>query len=85
LGGTALAYGVIGIIYGISLNRLQKSIGKIAKYAGIFEIIAGCFFLIIILSFFNLAVYIPAKILEIIIIYKAIVLIKTKQEEINIA
>lgn len=48
LGGTALAFGVIGIIYGVSLVRLHKSVGKIAKYAGIFEIIAGCFFLTII-------------------------------------
>jgi len=85
LGGSPLAFGVIGIIYGISLNRLHTSIGKIAKYAGIFEIIAGCFFLTIILSPINLAVFIPARILEIIIIYKAIEIIKTKQQESNFA
>jgi len=81
LGGIALAFGVIGIIYGISLNRLHKSIGKIAKYAGIFEIIAGCFFLTIILSFFGLAIFIPARILELIIIYKVLEIIKMKQDE----
>lgn len=85
LGGTALAFGVIGILYGVSLNRLHKSIGIISKYAGILEIIAGCFFLTIILSFFNLAVFIPARILEIIIIYKVIEIIKMKQKENNIA
>lgn len=85
LGGSALAFGVIGIIYGISLNRLHNSIGKIAKYAGILEIIGGCFFLTIVLSFFNIAIFIPAKIVEIIIIYKAIEIIKTKQDESSIA
>ena len=83
LGGTALAFGVIGIIYGISLNRLHKSVGIIAKYAGILEIIAGCFFLTIVLAFFNFAVFIPARILEIIIIFKMIELIKTKETEQN--
>lgn len=85
LGGSALAFGVIGIIYGISLNRLHRSIGKIAKYAGILEIIGGCFFLTFVLSFFNIAIFIPAKVLEIIIIYKVIEIIKTKQNENNIA
>jgi len=85
LGGNAFAFGIIGIIYGVSLKRLQNSVGKIAKYASVLEIIAGCFFLTIVLSFLNLAIYIPAKILEIIIIYKIIEIIKTKQKENNIA
>lgn len=85
LGGVALTFGGIGIIYGVSLNRLQNSIGKISKFAGIFEIIAGCFFLTIILSFIGFIILIPAQLFEIIIIYKAIEIIKSKQKENNFA
>ena len=81
LGGVALTFGGIGIIYGVSLNRLQKSIGKITKYAGVFEIIAGCFFLTIALSFVGHILLIPAELFEIIILFKVIEIIKTKQTE----
>lgn len=43
IGAEALTFGGIGIVYGISLFRLSKSIGDTARFAGIFELIAGCF------------------------------------------
>ena len=83
MGGVALTFGAFGIIYGISLRRLNL-IGKVAKTAGLFEILAGCFFLTIVLSFMGFIMLIPAEILEIIILFKAIELIRQKQTEIGI-
>jgi hypothetical protein len=79
LGGEALTFGGIGIIYGISLLRLQKPIGLIVNFAGVFEIVAACFFLTIILAFVGQIILIPAELFEIVIIYKSIELIKSKQ------
>ena len=82
-GASALTFGIIGIIYGISLLRLTKTLGKTPKYAGLLEIIGGCFLLTIIFAFIGLIIYIPAVILEIIVIFKVIEIIKTKQTENN--
>jgi transcriptional regulator with XRE-family HTH domain len=79
LGAEALTFGVIGIIYGVSLLRLNKSFGSIANYAGVFEIIVACFFLTIVLAFIGDIFLIPAELFEIVIIYKSIELIKSKQ------
>ncbi|MEL7585608.1 MAG: helix-turn-helix transcriptional regulator [Prolixibacteraceae bacterium] len=81
LGAAALTFGGIGIIYGLSLKRLEYSIGTIVKYAAFFEILAGCFFLTIVLSFISFILLIPAGLFEIIILYKAVIIIKEKQEE----
>ena len=84
-GVSALTFGIIGIIYGISLLRLTKSLGRTPKYAGLLEIIGGCFLLTIILAFIGLIIYIPAVLLEIIVIFKVIEIIKSKQNENNFA
>jgi len=78
-GASALTFGIIGIIYGVSLLRLQRSTGSAAAVAGIIEIIAGCFLLTIILAFIGLVLYLPAELVEIIIIFKVIEIIKSKQ------
>ncbi len=78
-GASALTFGIISIIYGASLLRLQRSTGSAATVAGIVEIIAGCFLLTIILAFIGLILYLPAEIIEIIIIFKVIEIIKSKQ------
>jgi transcriptional regulator with XRE-family HTH domain len=79
LGAQALTFGGIGILYGISLIKLQRSFGQIPIVAGIFEIAAACFFLTIILSFVGHILLIPAELLEIVILYKAVEIIKSKQ------
>lgn len=84
-GASALTFGIICIIYGYSLISLKKSIGRIAKYAGLLEIICGCFLLTIVLSFVGLIIFIPAELIEIIIIFKVIEIIKIKQAEGNFA
>jgi len=75
----SFTYGGILIVYGVALMRLQTSVGKIARYAGLFEIIAGCFFLTILLGFVGYFVLMPAELLEIIILFKVIDLTITKR------
>lgn len=84
-GASALTFGFMGIIYGVSLLRLESSVGGVSKYAGFLEIIGGCFLLTVILAFVGLLIYIPAELLEIIIIFKVIEIIKTKQTVNNFA
>lgn len=79
LGAQALTFGGIGILYGISLIKLQRSFGSVPIAAGIFEIAGSCFFLTIILSFVGHILLIPAELLEIVILYKAVEIIKSKQ------
>ncbi|OFX84902.1 MAG: hypothetical protein A2W99_03895 [Bacteroidetes bacterium GWF2_33_16] len=82
---SAVTFGILGIIYGISLIRLKSSVGRISLYAGLLEIIGGCFLLTVALAFVGLLIYIPAELFEIIIIFKVIYIIKTKQTENNFA
>ncbi len=81
LGSEAVVFGCIGILYGISLLRLRSSLGTVSKYAGAFEILTGFFFLTIILSFIGFITQVPAELFEIILLYKSVDIIKSKQEE----
>lgn len=81
LGSEALTFGGIGILFGVSLLKLQKPLGQLAVIAGIFEIFAACFFLTIIFAFVGEIILIPAELLEIVILYKVLELVKSKQPE----
>lgn len=74
----SLTFGGIGIIFGIALRRLDRSLGRIAEFAGIIEIMAACFFVTAIFGFMGLIVQIPAVLLEIILIYKTMETVKAK-------
>lgn len=76
MGGAAFTFGAIGILYGRALYVLKNKLGRVAKYAGVFEILSGCFFLTIIFSFIGFITLIPAELFEIIILFKMIDLIK---------
>lgn len=78
LGAEALTFGGMGIIYGVSLLQLKLPLGRVPVWAGVFEIIAACFFLTLILSFAGFIVLIPAELFEIIILFKTAEIIKTK-------
>jgi hypothetical protein len=43
--------------------------------------LTGCFFLTVVLSFMGFIVRIPAELIEIILLYKSVDIIKSKQEE----
>jgi transcriptional regulator with XRE-family HTH domain len=81
LGAQALTFGVIGILFGVSLIKLQNSFGQLPIIAGIFEIFAACFLLTILLAFVGLIILIPAELLEIIILYKAVEIIRALKSE----
>ncbi len=77
LGTESFIYGGILIVYGISLRRLRTDVGNIARWAGLFEILAGCFFITIVLGFIGFFVLMPANLLEIIMLYKGIEIINS--------
>jgi transcriptional regulator with XRE-family HTH domain len=84
-GASALTFGVIGIMYGIALLRLKNPLGRISSLVGVLEIVAGFFLLTLILALVGLLLYIPSVLVQIIIIFKAIELVKAKQTEVNSA
>ena len=84
LGAEALTFGGTGILFGVSLIKLQKSFGQIPVIAGIFEIFAACFFLTLLFAFVGQIILIPAELLEIVILFKAVEIIKSKQPESEI-
>ncbi len=81
LGAQALTFGGIGILFGVSLIKLQRASGQLPVLAGIFEIFAACFFLTIILAFVGEILLIPAELLEIVILFKTAELVKSKNPE----
>jgi transcriptional regulator with XRE-family HTH domain len=72
----AIAFGVTGIIFGISLLQSRQIVGRLATALGILEIImAGCLLLIVLapLAYFLLM---PVIVLEVLVLYKIASLVK---------
>ncbi|MDY8136975.1 helix-turn-helix transcriptional regulator [Aquimarina sp. 2201CG5-10] len=82
LGAEAITYGIIGILFGISILRLQKGLGQLATVTGIFEIISYGFLVTVILSIVGLFLLTPTIILEVILLYKVSQMLKAKQDEL---
>ena len=80
-GASLIIFGFMGIIFGVSLTRLHKEFGLAAKLAGVLELIAGFLFLTVLFAFIGIFFIIPAVLIEIIIIFKAIELIKNSKSE----
>ncbi len=78
LGAQSISYGIIGILLGISVLRLQKSLGTIATVTGIFEIITYGLMTTIILAIVGLFLISPMLILEVILLYKITAMLKAK-------
>ena len=83
--GASLSFGALGILFGISLAKLNHSMGVISLLAAAFEIIAAIFFLTVALSFIGFIVLIPAELLEIILIYKSVEVIRERATVANFA
>lgn len=77
--GEMICYGGLSIVFGIGLMRLQDGMGNLAKMAGIFEVIAGFFFAIVVLFFLGFILLIPATIIEVILLFKAYEFIKSEK------
>lgn len=85
LSGVSVCFGAMGIIYGVSLRRLDRNVGRVAELAGIFEIVAGGFFLTLVLFFLGFIFLIPAELCEIILIFRVIEILRPKAQEPNLA
>jgi len=79
LTAVSISFGGMGIIFGIALRRLDRSLGRTAELAGLFEIMAGCFFITVFFAFMGFIVQIPAILFEIILIYKTMETVKAKE------
>jgi len=85
MGGAALTYGSICVVHGIALTRLKNVVGRIANYAGVFEIISGCFLITVIFSFVGFVLTLPVELFQIFILYKVVEMIQSKQEDSIVA
>lgn len=84
MGGAALTFGSICVVHGIALTRLKNLVGAVANYAGIFEIISGCFLITVVFSFVGFFLLLPVELFQIFTLYKVVELIQAKQKETNI-
>lgn len=66
----AVLFGALSIAFGISLIRLQDSMGELARIAGILEIVMGCLLVTVVLFFITYAILIPAVVVEILVLYR---------------
>lgn len=78
----SLTYGIVGVLMGIAVIRLNKIMGNIAMVTGIFEIVTYALFATVVLAIGGFILLIPTLILEIILLYKAMQMIKEKQKEL---
>jgi transcriptional regulator with XRE-family HTH domain len=77
--GAAVTYGAVGIVYGISLRRLEPHVGRSAEVAGFLEIGAALFFFTVIFAIVGEMILVPAELIEILILFKAIEMIAARQ------
>lgn len=81
LGAEAVTFGAIGILFGLSLLKLQKTLGTISLLAGVFEISSAFFYLTILFSIIGQILLIPAELFEIILVFKSLEIVKSKLAE----
>ncbi len=72
-----ITYGILSILVGVAIMRL-KDFGNLTKWTGIFEIITGSCFLVILLAPIGAFTQAVVEIFEIILIYKIMSKIKNK-------
>ncbi len=83
LGTEAMTYGIIGILFGISVYRLKDAVGTIATITSVFEIISYAFMTTIFLAIVGLVFLTPTILLEIILLYKVCEIVKAKEKELS--
>lgn len=80
LSAEAISYGIIGILFGIAMLRLQKGLGTIALITGIFELITYGLMVTVFLAMAGYAFLTPTIILEVILLYKVVQMVREKIE-----
>ena len=76
ISGMSLSFGAIGILFGIGIIRLKGQLGNTALATGVFEIIVAVFFFTVFLAWLGYFLMIPLILLEIILLYKALDILK---------
>lgn len=66
----AVVFGVLSILFGVSLLRLQDGMGELSRIAGILKIAMGCVLLPVVLFFIYPIIMIPATLVEILLLYR---------------
>lgn len=66
----SVLFGALSLVFGISLLRLQDSMGELSRVAGILEIIVGGLLITVVLFFVSYIIMIPAVVVEILILYR---------------
>lgn len=74
----SILFGVLGVVYGFALRRQEKTLGRAAELAGIFEIVSGLCFLTMVFAILGEIVHVPAELFEILIVYKMIEVVKNE-------
>ena len=75
----SIVFGVLQIVFGISLLQLKKQVGPLIQINGILEIVIGVCLGTVILASLGLFLLIPVTIIEIIVLYKLAKSITSKQ------
>lgn len=83
IGAMSMSFGAIGILFGIGIIKLGKQLGNTALAAGVFEIVVSLFFFTIILAWLGYILMIPLILLEIILLYKALQVIKNDKTHLH--
>ncbi len=76
MSGMSMSFGAIGILFGIGILKLKDQLGNTALVTGIVEIITALLFFSVFLAWLGYILMIPLILLEIILLYKAMELIK---------
>jgi transcriptional regulator with XRE-family HTH domain len=76
--GLALSQGVVLILFGMALYKSSDALDSIARYTGLLVIITGICFATVILSMVGLLLIIPAELLQIIILFRIMDQIRSK-------
>jgi len=79
ISGMSISFGAIGVLFGIGILKLKGQLGNTALATGVFEIVVSVFFFTVILAWLGYILMIPLILLEIILLYKAIDLIKRQR------
>lgn len=83
LTGSLLAIGVMGIVFGVLLINMQHKLGRMARIAGIMEIVASSLFFTLVLAPLGGLSLMVAELLEIILIFKVIEMVQAKGSKVN--
>lgn len=83
ISGMSLSFGAIGILFGIGIIKLKDQFGNTALATGVFEIIVAFFFFTVFLAWFGYVLMIPLILLEIILLYKVLEVLKNDKTHLH--